>query len=157
MQVDSDKIFLEILEELRSMNKTNKEILRHEKDNRQALKQMAQYLTDYQSVIEFQIKDNERKNQDIMRELKVQVTRIAAIVDPELTGGYRANSFPISTINNPVYTLNQDVLLEYAENSLSIANIYNCAYYRVGYYGALGTTFSPINEGVPNLMGRLRL
>lgn len=147
MNIDSDKIFIEILEELRNMAKTNKE-------NSIAIRQMAKYLKDFQSVIDFQLKDIKGMNRELIRDLKLQFTRMATMVDPDIVGAYRGNNirWMSSDQNNAINTIDESVLLKYAENSANPSIIYNRGYYVTGYLLNLSSSYAPLNEGVTSLM-----
>lgn len=156
MNIDSDKIFYEILRELQELNKTKSKVLKHEKENKIIINQMAEYLRDFQSTIDFQIKDVD-KNTEMMRELKNQVIKMSALVDPNICGLSRSGnavSWVQSSEENPVYDVNKTNLIQYAENQGESNNtiIYNTAIYRSGYLANLGTTQAPINEGFPQYM-----
>lgn len=117
---------------------------------------MAEYLRDFQAVIDFQIKDVD-KNTEMMRELKNQVIKMSALVDPNICGMSRSGnsiSWVQSSEANPVYGVNKTNLIKYAENQSESNNtiLYNTAVYRTGYLQNLGISFAPINEGFPEYM-----
>lgn len=160
MQIDSDRVMIEILEEIKSLN--NKVInmdnmLKNEKLNRKVLYQIAEYLKDYQSIIDFQLKENDKNNAEIIRELKSAFMKMAIMVAPELVGATRSGSTVISKDTDPVYSLSKSYPLKYAENTIFGITVYNCGYYRVGYLPALGTSYAIVNEGVTQYMGQTQL
>lgn len=151
LKVDSDKIFYDILSELKELN-------RHKIEDKITLDQMAEYLKDYQSVIDFQIKNLDkgidRKNQELMHELKLQITKAALISDPDLVGAYRGNkiTWVESGEDEPVYVNNKSLLIQMAQN-YSTETFYNRAYYRIGYLKNVSSTaYDLLNENVTHYM-----
>lgn len=156
MNIDSDKIFYEILKELQELNKSKSQILKYKKENKIVINQMAQYLRDFQAIIDFQLKDVD-KNTEMMRELKNEIIKLSALADPNICGLSRSGngvSWVQSSEAEPVYDINKTNLIKYAENQSESNNtiIYNTAIYRTGYLQALGSSFAPINEGFPEYM-----
>jgi len=149
VQVDSDKIFLEILNELRNISKTNKE-------NIIAIKQLTEYLKDYQAVTDFQLKDVTKQNHSIVREIKLLIAKASILADPNVaTQSRMVNNRIISSNEDPVYTVSESVLNQYAESN--VLAVYNTVYYRTGYLLNLGTSFQTIDEGFPDYMGATQL
>lgn len=93
----SDKVFSEILEELREMNRINNE-------NRKVIEQMADYIKDHQALVDVIIKDNRKTNEILMREIRSQLIKLAMIIKPESINDYRTNTKLISNTEEPVYT-----------------------------------------------------
>ncbi len=179
---EENKVLYEILKELLATNKEIKEqlnkstekqirtfdeVINQNHEQGIVLQQMAEYLKNPQIIADYVVKDYTKHNERMIRELAMQFKKACHLFNPEIIGMNRPNYTIISSQSNPVhvsqntstanpvYTLNKTNLIQYAENAF--LQVYNTAYYRVGYYPNLGNSFSAINDGVstpfPDVLG----
>lgn len=165
-----DRYLYEILQEILATNKKieeqlNKyngkqlslfeEITSKHQDQSSVLQQMAEYLKDPQTIADYVVKDCTKQNGRMMQELAREFRKTCMLINPEIVGMKRPNYKIISSTKEPVYTLNTTNLIKYAQNSFT--QVYNTAYYRVGYYPNLGNSFAAINDGAttpfPDVLG----
>lgn|GEM_PF-1769661 len=151
------EIFSEILKELREMNRkfTSVEdlLIKHERNSREAVEHMADYLKGQQQVADFIVNDLTKRNEQMMRELQKQFIKLVAVLKPELIGASRPNIKPISNENDPVFVLAKDYSIKMAESSLIPTQPNNAAYYRVGYLADLSTAaYETIDERYPTFV-----
>lgn len=139
--MDNGKVFAEILAELREMNRV-------QRGSGKAIEQMGSYLNDYQKIVDFVLENNQKKHQELMRELRSQFTRTTALLMPELAGAYRQNTRIISSEDDPVSTLSKPYPVKMAENAGFGLTTTNRAFYRTGFRSNLSTTaYQTIDEG----------
>jgi len=148
----NDEIFSEILLELRCIAKLNGERIAIDNDIRRAFFQMADYLKEHQSIIDFTLKDINKKNEKAMREISSLYNKIATLSNPYFSDLTRVNTKICSNDFEPVYVLNKSLQINMAEYSLNPAQPNDAAYYRVGFYSNLPTSYTSIDEGYPTLV-----
>ena len=168
---EEDKVFREILKELVAtnqnievrLNKFNKnqleafkEISNQNLEQNAILQQMAKYLKNPQTIADYVTNDYTKQNERTMRQLADQFRKTCLLFNPEIIGMSRLNTKIISSTSdpvyinqntslaNPIYTVNTTDLIKYAENAY--IQVYNTAYYRVGYLPTIGTSFVPVND-----------
>jgi hypothetical protein len=148
----NDKIFREILLELRHFIKINEERINSDNGVREAILQMKDYLKEHQAIIDYTLKDMNKNNEGTMREINSLYRKIAIVSNPELSKLSRSNTRILCSDEDPVYVLSKSLQIEMAENSLIPTRPNNAAYYRIGFYTNLPTTFTTIDEGYPTLV-----
>ena len=153
----NDKIFLEILLELRRFIKFNEERIASDDEIREAIIQMRDYLKEHQAIIIYSLKDISKNNERTMREIKSLYSRISILSNPELSGLSRINNKLISSDSEPVYVLNKSIQTRMAETSLNPTQPNNAAYYRIGFYTNLPTSYTTIDDGYPTLVNTAQI
>jgi hypothetical protein len=168
---EEDKVFHDILKELVATNQNiikqldvfNKkhqevftEVINQNLARSVVLQQMAEYLKNPQTIADYVVKDHTKQNERMMQQLTKQFRKACLLFSPETIGMNRLNtkinSSPSNPVNvnqntslsNPNYSSNTTDLIKYAQNAY--AQVYNTAYYRVGYLPSLTTTFAAIND-----------
>lgn len=145
---EGKKIFLEILAELREMNRVNKELLITNKENSKAIDQMSGYLTDYQKILDFVLEDNKKQHQQLMQKLRLEMNKAALLLKPEMIGLTRPNFKIFSDTNYSVYVQNKTLDQKMAENAVFATQQTNRAYYRTGFLSNLSTSaYQQFDEG----------
>lgn len=133
------------------------EVINRNQEQSVILQQMSEYLKNPQTIVDYVVKDYTKQNERMMQQLAREFRKACLLFDPEIIGMNRVNTKLISSSSDPVYikqttsttspvyTVNTPSLVKYAENAF--IQVYNTAYYRVGYFSNLGNSFAAINDG----------
>lgn len=143
------KIFSEILGELREINRINRELVLKNEENRIAIKQMAEYLRDFQKIIDFVVEDSKKENQKLMHDLRAEFVKLNILLTPDFAGEYRQNYKIVSSESEPIVALAKPFTTKMAENAVAWSKT-DRAFYRIGYIADLSTIdYETIDERFP--------
>ncbi|KJS81109.1 MAG: hypothetical protein JM58_17755 [Peptococcaceae bacterium BICA1-8] len=145
----AQEFFSEILRELRELNGKLTSIedllVKHEKNHRKVVQQMAYYLKEHQQIADFVINDITKRNEKLIRELQKQYVKLTAVLNPNLVDASRGTEL-FSIVNNLAKVKDYPIIM--AENSLIPTQPNDAAYYRVGFLTDLITTdYKSFDEG----------
>jgi hypothetical protein len=145
-------VFKELITEPLEQDTLFKELVVQQKEATTAIGQMAEYLKEYQNVVDFALKDS---NQKLLYELKSQFNKLSLLLNPDLVGVNRMDDVAtvVSSENTPVDVLSKSYLIKMAENTIYYTTTTNRAYYTVGYLSSLTTSYAYYDEGYSNEPG----